>query len=64
VQRGVAGHSGRSEAAAHDEAQAVVRRITGELAGLAERAAADAEQLLLNRRPSPSRLATRPGEGR
>jgi IS5 family transposase len=36
-----------------DEAQAVVRRITGEpagLAGLAERAAADAEQLLLNAR--------------
>jgi transposase, IS5 family len=27
-----------------------VRRITGELAGLAERAAADAEQLLLNAR--------------
>jgi IS5 family transposase len=33
-----------------DEAQAVVRRITGELAGLAERAAADAEQLLIKRR--------------
>jgi IS5 family transposase len=33
-----------------DEAQAVVRRITGELAGLAERAAADAEQLLGNAR--------------
>jgi IS5 family transposase len=33
-----------------DEPQAVVRRITGELAGLAERAAADAEQLLLNAR--------------
>ena len=33
-----------------DEAQAVVRRITGELAGLAERAAADAEQLLFNAR--------------
>jgi IS5 family transposase len=33
-----------------DQAQAVVKRITGELAGLAERAAADAEQLLLNAR--------------
>jgi IS5 family transposase len=33
-----------------DQAQAVVRRITGELAGLAERAAADAEQLLFNAR--------------
>jgi IS5 family transposase len=37
-------------AQARDEAQAVVKRITGELAGLAERAAADAEQLLLNAR--------------
>src|SRR5215207_3930415 len=33
-----------------DEAQATVRRVTGELAGLAERAAADAEQLLVNAR--------------
>jgi transposase, IS5 family len=33
-----------------DEAQAVVRRITGELAGLAEKAATEAEQLLLNAR--------------
>src|SRR4051794_31861936 len=33
-----------------DEAQAVVRRITGELAGLAERAARDAEKLLVNAR--------------
>jgi IS5 family transposase len=33
-----------------DEAQAVVRRITGELAKLAELAAADAERLLLNAR--------------
>src|SRR4051794_19898808 len=37
-------------AAGREEAQAVVRRITGELAGLAERAAADAEQLLFNAR--------------
>ena len=33
-----------------DEAQAVVRRITGELAGLAEQAAAEAETLLVNAR--------------
>src|SRR4051812_12014155 len=33
-----------------DEAQAVVRRVTRELAGLAERAAADAEKLLANAR--------------
>jgi IS5 family transposase len=33
-----------------DEAQAAVRRITGELAGLAGRAAADAERLLANAR--------------
>jgi transposase, IS5 family len=33
-----------------DEAQAVVRRITGELAGLAEKAAFEAERLLVNAR--------------
>src|SRR3954454_22150688 len=33
-----------------DEAQAVVRRTTGELAGLAQRAAAEAEKLLVNAR--------------
>src|SRR3954447_1069108 len=33
-----------------DEAQATVRRVTGELAELADRAAADAEKLLLNAR--------------
>jgi IS5 family transposase len=33
-----------------DEAQATVRRVTGELADLAERAAADAEKLLVNAR--------------
>ena len=33
-----------------DEAQATVQRITGELAGLAERAAADADRLLANAR--------------
>lgn len=37
-------------AAGRDDAQAVVRRITGEMAGLAERAAADAEHLLRNAR--------------
>ena len=37
-------------AQARDEAQVAVRRITGELAGLAERAAADAETLLSNAR--------------
>jgi IS5 family transposase len=38
-----------------DEAQAVVRRITGELAGLAERAATDAEALLSNARRALAR---------
>jgi IS5 family transposase len=37
-------------AAGRDEAQATVRRITGELAVLADRAAADAERLLANAR--------------
>ena len=37
-------------AAGRDEAQATVRRITGELAGLAEKAARDAERLLSNAR--------------
>jgi transposase, IS5 family len=39
-----------------EEAQATVRRITGELAGLAERAAADAERLLLNARRALHRI--------
>jgi IS5 family transposase len=43
--------------AGHDEAQGVVRRITGELAGLPERAAADAEKLLANTR------CAAPGQG-
>jgi transposase, IS5 family len=42
-----------------DEAQAVVRRITGELAGLAEKAAADAEQLLVNARRALRRADTK-----
>src|SRR3954470_15022292 len=39
-----------------DEAQATVRRITGELAGLAERAAADAERRLLTARRALRRI--------
>src|SRR5215207_7940781 len=42
-----------------DEAQAVVKRITGELAGLAERAAADAEALLGNARRALRRAQTK-----
>jgi transposase, IS5 family len=45
-----------------DEAQAVVRRITGELARLAERAAADAEQLLLNARRALRRARVKGAE--
>jgi transposase, IS5 family len=39
-----------------DEAQATVRRVTGELAGLAEQAAADAEKLLVNARRALHRV--------
>jgi transposase, IS5 family len=42
-----------------DEAQAVVRRVTGELAGLADRAAAEAEKLLVNARRALSRAHAR-----
>jgi IS5 family transposase len=45
-----------------DEAQAVVRRITGELAKLAELSAADAERLLLNARRALRRASTRAAE--
>jgi IS5 family transposase len=45
-----------------DEAQAVVRRITGELAGLAELAAADAERLLLNARRALRQASTTAAE--
>ncbi|NMH98255.1 ISNCY family transposase [Pseudonocardia acidicola] len=45
-----------------DEAQAVVRRITGELAGLAERAAADAELLLVNARRALRRAQAKAAE--
>ena len=43
-----------------DEAQATVRRVTGELAGLAERAAADAERLLANARRALRRAQAGP----
>jgi hypothetical protein len=42
-----------------DEAQATVRRITGELAELAERAARDAERLLTNARRALHRARTK-----
>jgi IS5 family transposase len=42
-----------------DEAQAVVKRITGELAGLAERAATEAEALLGNARRALRRAQTK-----
>ena len=45
-------------AAGRDEAQAVVRRITGELAELAERTATDAEKLLVNARRALRRAQT------
>src|SRR3954452_3600003 len=50
-------------AAGREEAQATVRRITGELAELAERAAADVERLLANARRA-LRLARRQAAGR
>jgi IS5 family transposase len=49
-------------AQSRDEAQAVVRRITGELAGLAERAAAEAEQLLGNGRRALRRAQAKAAE--
>jgi IS5 family transposase len=45
-----------------DEAQTAVRRITGELAGLAERSAAEAEKLLVNARRAPPRPAAPGGQ--
>jgi IS5 family transposase len=45
-----------------DEAQAVVRRVTGELAGLAERAATDAEALLGNARRALRRAQAKAAE--
>ena len=47
---GIAAKLRLRSAQGRDEAQRTVARITGELAGLAERAAADAERLLVNAR--------------
>jgi IS5 family transposase len=46
-------------AAARDEAQSTVRRITGEFAGLAERAATEAQRLLTNARRALRRAQAR-----
>jgi len=46
-------------AAGRDEAQATVWRVTGELAGLAEHAARDAEPLLVNARRALARAAAK-----
>src|SRR5688572_26965905 len=48
--------------AGRDEAQATVRRITGELAELAERAAADAQRLLANARRALRRAQAKAAE--
>ena len=45
-----------------DEAQAVVRRVTGELAGLADKAATEAEQLLVNARRALRRAQAKAAE--
>jgi IS5 family transposase len=49
-------------AAGRDEAQAAVRRVTGELAGLAERAAADAGRMLANARRALRRAEAKAGD--
>jgi IS5 family transposase len=46
-------------AAGRDQVQATVRRITGELAGLAEQAARDAQRLLVNARRALARAAAK-----
>jgi IS5 family transposase len=46
-------------AAGRDQVQATVRQITGELAGLAEQAARDAQQLLVNARRALARAAAK-----
>jgi IS5 family transposase len=51
-----------SGAQARDEAQAAVCRITGELAGLAEEAAGEAEKLLVNTRRALRRARARAAE--
>jgi IS5 family transposase len=57
---GIAARLGLRGAQGREEAQAAVRRITGELAGLAERAAADADRLLANARSALRRAKARP----
>jgi IS5 family transposase len=59
---GIAARLGRRGAQGREEAQAGVRRITGELAGLAERAAADAGRLLVNARCALRRAKIRAAE--
>jgi IS5 family transposase len=59
---GIAARLGLRGAQRREEAQATVRRITGELAGLAERAAADAERLLANARSALRRAKARAAE--
>jgi transposase, IS5 family len=49
-------------AQARDEAQATVRRVTGELAGLAEKAAGEAEKLLINARRALRRARAKAAE--
>jgi IS5 family transposase len=51
-------------AAGRDQVQATVRRITGELAGLAEHAARDAQRLLVNARRALARAAATRRRGR
>jgi IS5 family transposase len=59
---GIAARLGLRGAQNREEAQATVRRITGELAGLAERAAADAERLLAGARRALRRAKARAQE--
>jgi hypothetical protein len=60
--RGFAARLGLRRAQGREEAQAAVRRITGELPGPAERAAADAERLLANARSALRRAKARAAE--
>jgi transposase, IS5 family len=58
----IAARLGSRGAQSRDEAQATVRRVTGELAGLAERAATEAGRLLANVRRALRRAQARAGE--
>jgi IS5 family transposase len=60
--RGIAAKLRLRGAQGRDEAQQTVQRITGELAGLAERAAADAERLLANARRALRRAQAKAAE--